>query len=1041
MSEAPRRAAIERGCGIAEIDCLSHDPVIRAHAVRALAFDRESFVRLAPALRRALTDTHGPVRQAATERAGRLGRLARWARNRDAVAAHLSELTQWLLEALDDPLPSVREAACGGLAAVADQRAAPVSHELGAGLARCIESDPTWWVRRAAVRALAGIWGEAAIPVLIRGLEDPFWRVRHAVVQALALVVERAPLEVGGDPGEDREQLRERERARLREVVLDAGAELGDAARAALAYLASGWPEGEDQIPEQLGIIRDPGAGLELADPDPAVVTARLLAASPGSLAAAELIPLLAESHGALRAEARRRLAGFDDAQTLRPAMAWLEDPRVPAAPAEVARLLGRLGARARPLAELGLNSGLPGALAWAIEWAANHGADDLLDRALAQSAHPRLRVRAALFAACGRVLWREQGRAPTMERVLIAGMSSPSMALRSLAAEGLARCRKLGAHLDLPSLGGLAPRTRALCMGDPSVALECLQAGLGDVDGRVRAAALRALGVRSEFGSRAELSERALADGDPEVQAAGCGFAPTARVAEMTLDDSLDHHLRRVCGAELLRRARLDGPAGLAELEGSRADLAAALVDTPDPRLRVIGIGLYRPKDLDRPWLLRLLAATRDRSPAVRGEAADRLDPIDDLERRLEALLAGELSPDEQIACWSALLLGPANLPRGRAYARLQRALEQDLGAQRDGDDDDGVVRAHLEALTVALAPEIPTWASPAAPHISSSAGTRPSAARPSITTRTLGRSGLEVAPLVISGANELSPSSLAFAVEHGVDTLFWEPRYINMTRFLRQPRRRALQVIAGSFHADRAGLERDLQSARRRLNRECIDLFMVFWVRSPARLGAETSAALREFQARGWIRSYGFSTHARALACEAMATGDWPVVMTRHSAAHTGAERELFPTAVARDVGLLSFSALCYGRMLQPSSVLPQGPTAADCYRYSLAQEGVGACISAPRRHAELAHNLELLSAPEFSEPTRPEVLLAHGREVYGENKRFDRLVRRGGTAPLREAVLALFERARLETAETEDQAAETEAQIQPRSSPSFS
>ena len=40
--------------------------------------------------------------------------------------------------------------------------------------------------------------------------------------------------------------------------------------------------------------------------------------------------------------------------------------------------------------------------------------------------------------------------------------------------------------------------------------------------------------------------------------------------------------------------------------------------------------------------------------------------------------------------------------------------------------------------------------------------------------------------------------------------------------------------------------------------------------------------------------------------------------------------------------------------------------------------------------------------------------DALVAHGTEVYADNKRFDRLLRRGGTAPLREAILELFERA---------------------------
>ena len=81
---------------------------------------------------------------------------------------------------------------------------------------------------------------------------------------------------------------------------------------------------------------------------------------------------LFTESHEALREEASRRLAALDDPSCLEPALAWLEDPRIPNAPAAVRALLAKLGARARGLAERALELGRPGALAWAAGWIAS---------------------------------------------------------------------------------------------------------------------------------------------------------------------------------------------------------------------------------------------------------------------------------------------------------------------------------------------------------------------------------------------------------------------------------------------------------------------------------------------------------------------------------------------------------------------------------------------------------------------------------------------------------------------------------------------
>jgi hypothetical protein len=114
----------------------------------------------------------------------------------------------------------------------------------------------------------------------------------------------------------------------------------------------------------------------------------------------------------------------------------------------------------------------------------------------------------------------------------------------------------------------------------------------------------------------------------------------------------------------------------------------------------------------------------------------------------------------------------------------------------------------------------------------------------------------------------------------------------------------------------------------------------------------------------------------------------------MVRHSAAHRGAEEEVFPRAVARGTSLLTFNSTCYGRLLKPSSQLPL-PSAADCYRYTLGQPGVTACWSAPASLMHLEDNLAALRDPELPLDRR-ERLRAHGDTVYREDTVFQKLVR---------------------------------------------
>jgi hypothetical protein len=592
---------------------------------------------------------------------------------------------------------------------------------------------------------------------------------------------------------------------------------------------------------------------------------------------------------------------------------------------------------------------------------------------------------------ALGRIAARELDDDHDLRDAIEPGLRDADRSVRDAAALALLELRRLP-DLDAHAFAQLSASVRAAIVDQRTSTILC-ELALRDEHASVRAAAV-AVALTSSFHEVSQARALALADRDPQVRRVALDLA--AARACLLGDDEPDPMVRRAAARLLVRERDALDPAHTQALR-------ARMFDDDDPWLRARAAELVDPRDCDDRALEQLLCATRDSAAMVRASAAAQLDVVPSLRERLERTLAHAGSVELCIAAWSRLIATLLDTDPTAAEARL----EQGLAAQIDP-----VITDHLRALAVLFGAEPPARA-PTRIAAMSPTRERPEPPLASVARRPLGRTGIELAPLVLSGRFSPTPSSLAHALERGLDTLFWEPTYTTTTRFLRQPRHEHVQVIAGSFHADRAGLTHDLEQARRRLERDHIDVFLLFWVRSPARIGAEALDTLREFQARGWIRSYGFSTHERALACAAIETGDWPVIMTRHSAAHDGAERELLPAAAAAGVGVLGFSALCYGRMLQPSSVFETGPAAADCYRYSLSHEPIAACISAPQRHRELLENLDVLARPTL-DPLVQEALRAHGREVYADSKRFDRLLRRGGAAPLREAILELFDRA---------------------------
>ncbi len=732
---------------------------------------------------------------------------------------------------------------------------------------------------------------------------------------------------------------------------LEVRAALGDDTSSTAAFLRSAWGpaphRGARARREQRQRRRCPPS---CSIPTPPVVTARLAA---GSFDPVVLVELLCDPHAPLRILAAQRVAASGNRRAPIAALDWLEEPRIPHVAATVEHVLDGLGDDAVAVATTALaRPGRHGGARWAIAWVAATRHEPLFGEALSRARDVEAGDRAAgaLRRAAMRLADAGDLRQWACEPVLVDAI-----------AEELDLRRDAEALLALDATG--YPRARALRVA-AAVRLarwDVVTAALDDAHHGPRAIAIHALARAGRIAASDH-----VADVDPAIREAA-----VHRTTAAALVADADPWVARAAIAELARLGDVDA--------AGTAAVATRALASPDPVVRASACGVVIASPdaegvpqvgADDTHLAGVVTALGDADPGVRAAAHEALDRARfDADARVRAILpALAAEAHARATAWLGRRAeDAADITAAVAElvaARARRGRRPEAGSRRP------------EAGGGSRKPEADVVHAP-------------------VSRRAFGRAGFDVAPLAISGAYDPSPSALELAAASGVDLYFWEPSYDGHTRFLRRGDRRALRLVAGTYHADAGSIEADVDRALRWLRRDTLDVFLLFWSRSPARVEPAAHAVLARLRDAGKIRAIGFSTHDRKLARAAIAESPWDVVMTRHSAAHPGIETELLPFAQQTNTAVLTFSALCYGRMLGAGFESERAPTAAECYRYSLAQPGVTACISAPRRRDEMIENLDALRSPWLDDADVAR-LRAHGVFVRAESQRFNSLLR---------------------------------------------
>jgi aryl-alcohol dehydrogenase-like predicted oxidoreductase len=248
----------------------------------------------------------------------------------------------------------------------------------------------------------------------------------------------------------------------------------------------------------------------------------------------------------------------------------------------------------------------------------------------------------------------------------------------------------------------------------------------------------------------------------------------------------------------------------------------------------------------------------------------------------------------------------------------------------------------------------------------------------------------GKRVHRLAISGSYGLTAADLREAFDRGVNYLFWSPVKPFLKQLVREvvakDRDRFLLATGPALGYFPGSLRRSVESALRESRSDYLDVLQMFWAGVMSSLRPRMVDELVKLRDEGKVRAIGVAIHDRKRAAALAASGPLDFFMIRYNAAHPGAETDIFPRLPEKRPLIAAYTATSWGRLLRsPRGWKGPAATAADCYRFCLANPNVDVVVSAPKTTDQLRENLAGIEQGPLSDEELDR-MRALGRVVHG-------------------------------------------------------
>lgn len=255
--------------------------------------------------------------------------------------------------------------------------------------------------------------------------------------------------------------------------------------------------------------------------------------------------------------------------------------------------------------------------------------------------------------------------------------------------------------------------------------------------------------------------------------------------------------------------------------------------------------------------------------------------------------------------------------------------------------------------------------------------------------------------------GNTRLSGDDFDYAFSRGVRYFNWCGKPDGLSRAVAElGSRRDEIVLAAQVKARTAEqAQRELEWILEHTRSRRVDVATLYYVESAEEWKAITASggaweALDRYRREGRIGMLGLTSHQRALAAgwagETAPDGRrrLDMLMIRYNAAHTGAERDVFPVTTELGMPVVTFTGLRWRDLLRSTPDDPPGqlpPSAEECYRFCMVHPAVSVALAAPNGRAELVEALRALDERTECDQAWVERMRAHGERVHRHAREF--------------------------------------------------